>query len=281
MSCGCDTDNHTLDHNALKEIADNADIRILAIGNSFTENSTHYVPQLLTRSPDNSKRIFFARIVQGGCSLEKHWENHMQCTPAYSFSFADANEWVNIDATTFDAALDLTQWDIIVLQQVSGLSGLPESYHPYIERLSRLIRERRPNAAIGWQMTWAYASKSTHLDFAKYGNNRSEMFDAIVHTLDEVTPYVDFIIPSGTLIERIRSSPYNDSMDLTIDGYHLNQGMPCLALSCLWHEIIIAPYNGSIIDSKNFAGTVSMLCSDTVPFTLIAKYIHELNINNK
>lgn len=277
---GCSTDGHPADIDALKETADNASLRILAIGNSFTDNSTLYIPELLTLSPDNTKKLFFAKITQAGSSLEMHWNNHLHGSAVYSFSFADAGGWITTKNTTLDAALDLTQWDIIVLQQVSGLSGIPESYHPYISNISTLIRNENPGVTIGWQMTWAYSNHSTHADFAYYGNSRTEMFDAIVHALSEVTPYTDFIIPSGTLIERLRASSYNDSMDLTADGYHLDQGMPCLALSCLWHEIIIAPCTGSILDAGHEEVTVSTLSTGVVPFELIVNYIHDI-INDR
>ena len=68
------------------------------------------------------------------------------------------------------------------------------------------------------------------------------MYDCIVNSLDRVRPHVDFIIPSGTLIQQLRQTEYNTAGDLTEDGYHLATGLPRYALACLWHEHIISPY---------------------------------------
>ena len=219
-------------------------LRILAIGNSFTNNATFYMPQLLSQLyPDNE--IFFARVVKGGGSLNNCWNSLSTGARTYEYYTVQGDSWEKYEPNVNIAeALEREEWDIVILQQVSGFSGVAESYQPYLSKIVSEIHSHCPDASIGWQMTWSYSRNSTHTDFARYHNDSQEMYDSIVSALDEVRPYVDFIIPSGTLIQQLRQTEFNTSRDLTEDGIHLASGLPRYALTCLWHEVLIASRTG-------------------------------------
>lgn len=239
ISCAysCSSDLPIEENKSFSQLAETADIKILAIGNSFTDNATTYLPQI-TSSLTNSTNVLTARLILGGSSLEQHWNNHISNADVYEFSFTNGSTWNEGGKSSIDTALGLTDWDFVIIQQVSGLSGCPDSFHPFLENLAFLIRMNSPTAKLGWQMTWAYSSNSNHPDFSRYDNSREEMYSAINSTLQEVESTVDLIIPSGKLIELLRQSKFNDAQDLTIDGFHLNTGIPCFALSCLWGSML-------------------------------------------
>lgn len=46
--------------------------KILAIGNSFSEDATKYIHQLAADGGIDTKVV---NLYIGGCSLERHWEN--------------------------------------------------------------------------------------------------------------------------------------------------------------------------------------------------------------
>ena len=47
-------------------------IKILAIGNSFSEDATHYLHQIAAADQVDMK---VGNLYIGGCSLERHWNN--------------------------------------------------------------------------------------------------------------------------------------------------------------------------------------------------------------
>lgn len=108
-------------------------------------------------------------------------------------------------------------------------------------------------------MTWAYSSDSDYAPFNNYDCDRQKMYQAISDATEQVSELVDLIIPSGKVIEEFRNSAYNDENDLTRDGYHLNKGFPCFALSCLWHEYLITPYTHESCLSGNEEKITKML----------------------
>lgn len=45
-------------------------VKILAVGNSFSEDATFYLPQI---AEAGGKSLILGRLYIGGCSLERHW----------------------------------------------------------------------------------------------------------------------------------------------------------------------------------------------------------------
>ncbi len=234
--------------------SDNSDkaLRVLAIGNSFTVDATEYLPDLLA-TIETDKDIMIARLVKGGTSLRQHWENHLSGAPEYRFDIVKQWGWsTNDNIRTIDDALSYADWDVIVIQQVSGLSGIIETYHPYIENLIGLIREQEGSPSIAFMITWAYSTTSTHPDFARYGNDRTRMYRAIIEAVSSIRENVDIIVPAGELIEQLRNTELNNSLDLTVDGYHLDPGLPRYACACLWHEMLIRPVTRQSVLGSSF-----------------------------
>lgn len=237
-------------------------LRILAIGNSFSDDGMEYLPLLL----DNMgvENVEVARLYVGGCSLEQHVNFHKQGKAPYQFYYSatrkfdgkkvptniplgpvEANLWQTTSGVSLIKALEWGEWDIITMQQVSGLSGLYESYQPYLTELIEIVRRYQPKAKIAWQMTWAYSSESPHGDFPRYERSQQKMLDAIYATVQEMIQDADFdyIIPSGTAVQSLRMSKVNNApLDMTRDGYHMDLGGGRYAVACVWYETLIKPY---------------------------------------
>lgn len=217
-----------------------AKIRILAIGNSFTENATLYLPNILENLYPNNE-VLFCKLTKGGTALKDHYSNILSNKNEYNYSFANDGVWNPLGRKSLKSILNSEDWDFVIIQQLSGYSGDFTTYQPYLNNIINTIREYNESVHIGWQMTWAYSHDSTHPDFSRYNHDSKFMYEKILETLESVKPYVDLIIPSGTLIEELRETELNTAHDLTADGYHLVPGLPCYAISCLWHEIILSP----------------------------------------
>lgn len=222
-------------------------LRILAIGNSFSDDGMEHLPALLKNL--GVEDVELARLYVGGCTLERHMKFYNAEEAAYLFYHSEAgrNEWVKAEEKySIQQALAMGEWDIITMQQASGVSGLYESYVPYLEQLIAAVRKAQPQAELVWHMTWAYSTASTHGEYPNYDRDQQKMYRAItecVHNLKRDYKSIKAIIPSGTAIQSLRESAINNSpKDFTRDGYHMDLGAGRYALACTWYEKLIRPY---------------------------------------
>lgn len=228
-------------------------IRVLAIGNSFSEDA---VENYLYDLGKNKEIVFIiANMYIGSCSLETHWNNAQNNSAAYSFRKINAE---GIKSTTQNVTLlqGLTneKWDYISFQQNSGNSGMLNTYFPYLSNLLAYAKTKATNENVKYMFhqTWAYASNSTHSDFAKYGNNQETMYNAIISTVTQATAEagINIVVPSGTAVQNGRSSFLGDTF--CRDGYHLNLGMGRFTAACTWFEILtgLSVLNNDFIPSS-------------------------------
>ena len=222
-------------------------LRILAIGNSFSDDGMEHLPAILEDL--SVENVELARLYVGGCTLERHMQFYDKEEAAYLFyhSKAGENRWVKAEQkVSLQEALAMGEWDIITMQQASGVSGLYESYVPHLERLIGVVKAAQPQAELVWHMTWSYSTDSNHNEYPNYDRNQQKMYQAItecVHRLLKDYNVIDKIIPSGTAIQSLRKSAINNSpKDLTRDGYHMDFGAGRYALACTWYETLIRPY---------------------------------------
>lgn len=131
----------------------NHPLRVLVVGNSFSQNATTYLPQI---AREGGRELVIGRAEIGGCSLQKHWE----------LAELDRTEPNNPKGKPYlgnkSLRMLLTEgiWDVVTFQQYSGLSGNIQSYRPYAKMLYNLIKQLQPKARILLHQTWAYRSDS-------------------------------------------------------------------------------------------------------------------------
>ena len=220
-----------------------ASLKILAIGNSYTNNATDYLPWLTARL--NADSVCMAKLTQSGCSLKMHWENHTGNAPDYSFHYADQGKWKVADIKTIDEALALLDWDIITLQQYSGWSGLYYTYQPYLDNLVSLFRQADPDASLAWHYTWPYTRASRSSDFKNYGNNPEKMYEAIMAAGSQASAAFDLRLPSATLIKRLREEFPEVDNGFSSDASHIDDWFARYALASLWYDVLVGPFCGT------------------------------------
>lgn len=217
--------------------ASNDTIRVLAIGNSFSEDAVENYLYDLGKA--DGVTFVIGNMFIGGCSLEKHWNNATNDLAVYSYRKvgADGAKTVIPDAQ-LSQVIPSEAWDYISFQQVSSNSGIYDSYFPYLPNLFDYVKARaiNPNVKYMLHMTWAYAQNSTHEGFIKYNKDQQQMYTAIVDAVNRVakTTDISMIVPSGTAIQNARSSTLGDT--LCRDGYHLNLIIGRYIAACTWYE---------------------------------------------
>lgn len=212
-------------------------IKILAIGNSFSNDAVNQ--NLWDLAAADGQTFIIGNLYIGGCPLDKHWRNAEGDLPAYVYHKISADgTLVSTKGYKISTALADEKWDVVVFQQKSGLSGIVDSYEPYLGNLYEYVKYRVPKKCrFMFHQTWAYRSNSTNPDFVKYDRSSGKMYKAIMEASSEICKKYSFeVIPGGTTVQNLRGSEIRENV--TRDGYHLNDPIGRYALACAWYEAI-------------------------------------------
>lgn len=206
------------------EVASKDSIKILAVGNSFSDNAMKFLYPILDAF--GVEEIVLGNLYIGGCTVETHFNNALNDSPAYIYRKNTEGTFVNTMNTRMITALKEESWQFVTMQQASGSSGIIDTYNQQIKALSGYVKDNVSNDKLkmAWHMTWAYQQNATHAEFIKYQNSQAVMYANIVDCVkSKIINNKDFnyVIPAGTAIQNARTSYLGDT--LTIDGYHLNE----------------------------------------------------------
>lgn len=204
-------------------------MKILSIGNSFSQDSTALL-QLLT------DKITARNLYIGGCSLDMHAANIEN--DAAKYELQENGEKMQNALVSVKEALTSDKWDYITVQQVSGRSGVYESFYPYLGELLDYVR-KYSDAEIVLHETWSYEIGSGHPDFAIYNSDREQMAQAIKETYEKVSAKENLrIIRVGEAVRKLRAKPSfdyeNGGLSLTRDGFHLSLSYGRLLAASVW-----------------------------------------------
>lgn len=218
--------------------ASGKDIRILAIGNSFSEDAVEqYLYELAAEGGDN---LIIGNAYRGGQGLQSHWDVVVNNRADFEYRKVVNGKKTNSNQKTLLQCIVDEEWDYITFQQVSQDSGILSTYEPWLSRLLAYVKghAKNPDVKFGMHRTWAYAKNSTHGGFANYGKDQQAMYEAIVNAVNEIVEKHDdfsIIVPTGTAIQNARGSFIGDNF--CRDGYHLTYGLGRYTAACTWLEI--------------------------------------------
>ena len=214
-------------------------MKILCIGNSFSYDANEYFYKL---AKAGGADVEVLNLYIGGCSIERHAKNvkeHLkEYNPQYNGTFYP------YEVCSIDEGLLFKDWDVVTVQQVSGLSGVYNSYYPYIETVLEKIKSVCPKAKIFMHETWAYEKDSVHPDFQIYEKNQSIMHDALHEAYYKVADEMklDGIIPTGDVIASLRQTDdFNvdkGGISLARDGFHLGLTYGRYAAAATWYQAL-------------------------------------------
>jgi len=214
-------------------------MKILAIGNSFSQDACAYIHQIAESAGIETKIV---NLYIGGCPLERHVQNITEDAAAYSYEL-NGNVHTGIKISIKDALLE-EEWDYVTMQQSSPKSGFPESYHPFLDTLSEYVKQYAPNAKQIIHETWAYEATTQSGAYSYYGRNQVVMYGAVTAAYHEAADHLGVdIIRVGELIQALRSDAAfdikNGGIALTRDGNHLSIPYGRYAAGALWFEKLI------------------------------------------
>ena len=215
--------------------------KILIIGNSFGTDAARYINGI---SRAGKSEIRVVNLYIGGCSLYRHYRNMLSEDAVYRYEINGIDTGLEV---SLKKALLMDEWNYVVLQQSSPLSGSPEKYRPYIGELSAYIRRLCPPAKLVVHMTWSFAEGCGRFRLSPF-ETHMELYEALVKTYREAAEEIsaDVVLPSGIAMHRL----YEEIGDETYrDGFHCNTGVTRYMLGCLW----FMAFTGKDIEGNTFS----------------------------
>ncbi len=199
-------------------------LRILLIGNSFSEDTFEYLWEICNSLNINAE-IGLCWI--GGKQLADHYTYLTNLRDVYEYRLkttADGGVLQSRMNVTMDTAVTDRDWDVISLQQ--GYSWELSTYSklgPIVTFLREHYLQDKPTQ-INFLMTWALPDAGPGCMLFDFCESQTEMYASIVSAMkNNVMPLDLPIIPSGTAIQNARSSYIGDALNR--DEQHLSYGL--------------------------------------------------------
>lgn len=178
-------------------------LRLFVIGNSFSNNATHFLPQL---AQAGGHELIMRGAQTGGCSFERHW-NALEADLAHP---GDAKGKI-YGGKSLREIMGAESWDVITTQQYSLHSSDATTYRPFARKLFEHLKAVQPRAEIVLHQTWAYradASKFGQIGGGKNAADNREMWEKSRAAYWQVAKEVRArVIPTGDAFWRVNSDP--------------------------------------------------------------------------
>ncbi len=217
--------------------------KILAIGNSYSEDATRYLYQVARSQGKNFKVI---NLYIGGCPLSHHYINMLDDRKAYALMVNGYNSGFGVSIREALATESYSDgWDFVTLQQVSSKSVDYKTFQPYLNELSAYVKKYMPNAKQLIHETWSYAQGSDNLRNLGYDDQKEMYLDAKkVYKKAYEKINADGILPSGQAAQNLLS---NGIEKIHRDPIHMSLGLGRLTCALAWYSYI----TGEKVESLN------------------------------
>ena len=212
----------TISFSCHEEEYPNNNLKVLMIGNSFSDDTVFYSERVANGFGINIE-LYDAYIA--GCTIEQHYTNLNNDSASYSMRSMNGSSWSYQNDKTLRSIIEYRDWDIITFQQASGSIGRPDSYQNLTNLVNQVRNIVEDKPRFYWYQTWAYdADYSDYYDYFSYFNNdQMAMFNAIIDCYNNrVAPLGLFekSIFAGTAVQNMRTSYMGDGF--TRDGKHMS-----------------------------------------------------------
>ena len=237
-------------------------MKILSIGNSFSEDATRYLYGI-ARADGVSLKV--VNLYIGGCSLSRHFRNLMADASAYEFQINGMTN-TGIKISIKDALLS-DDWDIVTIQQQSLQSADYGTFCPYLEELAAAVRRLSPKAKLLLHQTWGYKPDSEKLGHTVY-KTHEEMFRAIREAYKVASDTVHSgRIPSG---EAVLEANRLGAPHIYRDEFHMSRGFGRYLLGLVWYKTL----TGRSVEQNTFRDLDEEVTEEEI--RLAKEIVHQL-----
>ena len=199
-------------------------IKILCIGNSFSQDTTTYVAEIAASLGFSD--LLVANLYIGGCPIGMHFENIKNDLPAYRYDSNNGSGWVQTPDCKISDAIKSNKWDWICIQHGSSYGGRytdPESYKDLGE-LVRLIKAiADPETNVAFNMAWVGEPTRDRPEMLEFNRDQVRYFEAVCAITKGIvaeTEGIERVCPAGTAVQNARTTDLNSRLNR--DGFHLS-----------------------------------------------------------
>ncbi len=201
-------------------------MKILAIGNSFSQDATRYLYGI-ARADGFALRV--VNLYIGGCSLARHYRNMLSGERSYEL---EVNGCPSGFCVSLDDALHADTYDVVTIQQVSHEAPDYETYQPYLRALCEKIRLAQPKAKLYLHQTWAYEEGSARLcEELKFRSSEEMMGRVRAAYAQAAADSGAELIPGGEAMAALATlgiRPHRDT-------FHAGYGVGRYTLGLVWY----------------------------------------------
>lgn len=247
----------------IDEVLVKPNLKVLDVGNSYTNDATAYLPLLVNELGVDVQDMCLYKAFRGGASF-KSWYNvyNNLDEDGYSISRVLGGLETKVqegdaeprDGSLFRKLITEETWDIIIFHQLGRYSTSYDEWFGhgadgYLQDLIDIVRDNQPNCVIGFLLIHScddeYPTNTEKSSLLRWQNI------AIASQKLLINNKVGFIIPYGTAIQNLRTTDLNNEHELTRDGAHLGVGLAQYTAACCYYESLIAPRTGVSILGKH------------------------------
>ncbi len=246
-------------------------VRLLTIGNSFSENATNYLDDL---AKADGNTLILRKDNVGGASFEVHWKKVVA-----NESNPTDKAGLYVHGKSLKEDLQSGPWDFVTIQQASIKSHDFGTYQPFAGQLRDFVKEYAPTATILIHETWEYRADDPRFAVkdAKPGEPKTqdEMYRGLAAAYAQLAQELGLRrIPVGDAFHlanrdpqwgyRVPAQPFDarsakpgelpeqphslnvgwnwkkgadGQTKLTMDGHHANTAGEYLG-ACVWYEVL-------------------------------------------
>lgn len=244
-----------------------AEYNILFIGNSFTKDAVEHLPGLLAGA--GNKKVNMVHIYYGGQLISGYNSLFSDATGFTCFSCAPGiASWSNKTGVSIKDCCKMAKWDVVTIQEHTGNKAAWSFTSTSQSDVKSLIDKVKAAMPTGSAPKFYYIMSQAYYNMAKIGSgsqpsitwtDQEGMYDVIVAFAKQMmaTGYFEDVIATGTMLQNLRTSSLNTSMDLTRDGYHMDNGLARYGAACTVFEKIITPKFSTTLDGNTFRYNVT------------------------
>jgi len=178
-------------------------VKLLCIGNSFSNNATTFLPDIVKAAGNT---LVLRSAVIGGGSMQQHWERVEHAEKGAP----EEKELYN--GKTLKQLLESDTFDFVTIQQYSMISHDVNTYRPYAKNLYDFVKKLQPKAEVVIHQTWPYRVDDPRFTKkpAKAGEPESQqaMYDGLTKAYETIAGELGVrIIPTGDAFEMANTDP--------------------------------------------------------------------------
>ena len=255
-----------------------AELSILFIGNSFTKDAVEHLPGILKAA--GLEKVHMVHMYYGGRLVSEYNAGWTTSSDYHKYEcLPGSTEWAHTTNTNLAEIAASKKWDIVTIQEHTGNAAAWTWNATAKSNLQGLIDKVK--AAQGTNVPkFHYILSQAYFNMAKIGSgskpsmtwsDQAGMWNVIATFGKSVMNEVSFdgIISTGVMLQNLRTSNLDNEMNLTRDGYHMDNGISRYGASCTVFESLITPKFSVTMDgnSYRFATSDTGESSYTTPVT--------------